>query len=126
MNAEMITGYRAGLFDGKPDLGWLRQGWRALRLYGRKAKAAMEAGDTASKADMIAKADQLLNVMTGILETDSGGTLGPALMTIYTALRYALLRANLENSFAALADYDAALAILDRDMIKLSESAIAA
>jgi hypothetical protein len=47
-------------------------------------------------------------------------------MTIYTALRFTLLRANLEGSIAALDDFEAALAILDRDMITSFESAIAA
>jgi flagellar biosynthetic protein FliS len=126
MSTDITTSYHASMFDGKPDINWLRQGWRALRQYGRKAKAAINTGDFLTKAEMISKADQLLNIMTGILDTNTGTTLGPALMTIYTALRYTLLRANLENSTSALDDFEAALAILDRDMTKLSESAIAA
>ncbi len=114
------------MFDGDADVNWLRPGWRGLRLYGRRAKAAIEAGDLATKAEMIARADELLNVMTGILDTENGTTLGPALMTIYTALRYTLLRANTENNIPALDDFETALAFLDRDMIKSSESAIAA
>lgn len=126
MTTEMIAGYKAGMFDGKPDVSWLRPGWRGLRLYGRRAKAAIEAGDIAAKAEMIARADELLNVMTGILDTDPGATLGPALMTIYAALRFTLLRANTEDSLTALDDFETALAFLDHDMIKSSESAIAA
>jgi flagellin-specific chaperone FliS len=122
---DMMTSYRAGMFDGQQDMDWLRQGWRALRLYGRRARLAIEAGDTAGKTEMILKADQLLNVMSGILDTGTGRTLGPALMTIYTALRFTLLRANLENSLDALDDYDRALTFLDRDMKNSSESAIA-
>jgi flagellin-specific chaperone FliS len=126
MVMDRTTSYRAGMFDGKSEIGWLCQGWRGLRLYGRKAKAAIEAGDLVTKTEMITRADQLLNVMGGILETGKNATLGPALMTIYTALRYTLLRANLENSIAALDDFETALALLDRDMTKSSESAVAA
>jgi flagellar biosynthetic protein FliS len=126
MTMDLMTAYRAGMFDGKADIAWLSQGWRGLRQYGRKAKAAIEAGDLITKGAMIGRADQLLNVMTGILDSEPGSRLGAALMTIYTALRFNLLRANIENSIAALDDFEAALAILDRDMIKSSESAIAA
>jgi flagellar biosynthetic protein FliS len=126
MTNDPMTAYRAGMFDGEAGIEWLSQGWRGLRQYGRKAKAAIEAGDVTTKAAMIARADQLLNVMTGILESEPGSALGAALMTIYTALRFNLLRANIENNTAALDDFEAALAILDRDMIKSSESAIAA
>ncbi len=121
-----VTEYRAGMFDGEADVSWLKQGWRGLRFYGRKARAAIEAGDTAQKAEMISRADQLLNVMTGILDTEPGTTLGPALMTIYSALRFTLLRANTGNDVAALDDFETALAILDRDMAKSSESVAAA
>lgn len=127
---DTITNYRATMFDGMADLAWLRQGWRGLRQYGRRACAAIEAGDAATKAAMIARADELLTVMSGILDTSDGTTLGPALMTIYSALRFTLLRANTEanpeDSVAALQDFEAALAILDRDMIKSSESVLAA
>jgi flagellar biosynthetic protein FliS len=126
MSMETISGYRAGMFDGKSDISWLQQGWRGLRFYGRKAKAAIAEGDAATKADMISRADQLLTVMTGILETDTGSKLGPALVTIYDALRYTLLRANIGNDISALDDFETALALLDRDMTKSSESVIAA
>jgi flagellin-specific chaperone FliS len=127
---DTITNYRAAMFDGTADLAWLRQGWRGLRQYGRRARLAIEENDTATKAAMIARADELLNVMSGILDTSEGSTLGPALMTIYAALRFTLLRANTETIMAtaasALEDFEAALAILDRDMIKPSESVLAA
>jgi flagellin-specific chaperone FliS len=121
---DMINEYRVSMFDGKAEVSWLHQGWRGLRLYGRKAKAAIEVGDMATKAIMLARADELLNLMSGILDTSNGSKLGPALMTIYAALRFTLLRANTENSKAALDDFEAALAILDRDMAKVSESAL--
>jgi flagellar biosynthetic protein FliS len=126
MTMENTSSYRDVMFDGQADLDWLRQGWRGLRLYGRRAKAAIEAGDIAHKAVMIHRADQLLNVMSGILMTDQEARLGNALMTIYTALRFTLLRANTENDSAALDDLEAALSILDRNMNKRPESAIAA
>jgi len=127
---DLITTYRATMFDGAADLAWLRQGWRGLRQYGRRARLAITENDAATKAAMLARADELLTVMSGILDTSEGATLGPALMTIYSALRFTLLRANTEieteNSIAALQDFEAALAILDRDMIKSSESVLAA
>jgi flagellar biosynthetic protein FliS len=122
----MINEYRASIFDGKADVSWLHHGWRGLRLYGRRAKAAIEAGDMATKAVMLARADELLTLMSGILDTSDGSKLGPALMTIYSALRFTLLRANTENSQSALDDFEAALAILDRDMAKVSEGALVA
>jgi flagellin-specific chaperone FliS len=118
--------YREGFFDGKTDIAWLAQGWKALRLYGRRAGAAIETEDMVTKAQMLGKAGQLLVVMSGILQTADGQALGQALMTIYTALQYTLLRANLENSLAALDDFDRALALLDRDMMATSEKAMAA
>ncbi len=118
--------YRAAMFDGEPGVQWLRQGWRGLRQYGRRARTAMEQNDQATKALMIARADELLNIMSGVLDTANGSTLGPALMTIYAALRFTLLRANTENSQEALRDFDAALALLDRDMIKTSDNMVAA
>jgi flagellin-specific chaperone FliS len=127
---DLITTYRATMFDGAADLAWLRQGWRGLRQYGRRARLAITENDGATKAAMLARADELLTVMSGILDTSEGATLGPALMTIYSALRFTLLRANTEteteNSIAALQDFEAALAILDRDMIKSPESMLAA
>ena len=121
---NVISTYRATMFDGAPDITWLRQGWRGLRQYGRGARAAVERGDSITKAAMLARADELLTVMSGILDTSEGASLGPALMVIYSALRFTLLRANAEDSLAALQDFDAALAILDRDMIKSSESVL--
>lgn len=126
MTDDLISTYRATMFDGAADMNWLHQGWRALRHYGRQASAAIEAGDTTAKAAMIARADELLTVMSGILDTSDGAPLGAALMTVYSALRFTLLRANTENSVAALQDYETALAILDRDMMKSSESMLAA
>ncbi len=120
------TTYRAAMFDGEPGLHWLRQGWRGLRQYGRRARVAIEQGDHSAKALMISRADELLNVMSGVLGTENSTTLGPALMTIYSALRFTLLRANTENSLEALQDFDAALSFLDRDMIKISESVVSA
>ncbi len=123
MDAVNAT-YRAAMFDGEPGLHWLRQGWRGLRHYGRRARIALEQNDQATKALMISRADELLNVMSGVLDTAEGTTLGPALMTIYAALRFTLLRANTEDSPQALQDFDAALSFLDRDMIKASESMV--
>ncbi len=123
---DMINEYRASMFDGKADIGWLRQGWRGLRLYGRRARTAIEAGDMATKAIMVARADELLNLMSGILDTGGGSKLGEALMTIYSALRFTLLQANTENCVSALDDFEAALAILDRDMATISEGALVA
>jgi flagellar biosynthetic protein FliS len=125
-STDLITTYRATMFDGTADLVWLRQGWRGLRQYGRRARLAIEENDIAVKAAMIARADELLNLMSGILDTSEGTTLGPALMTIYSALRFTLLRANTENSIDALQDFEQALSILDRDMIKSPESVLAA
>ncbi|MGE4481054.1 flagellar protein FliS [Acidocella sp.] len=118
--------YRATMFDGEPSLRWLQQGWRGLRQYGKRARLAIEQDDQATKAQMIARADELLNLMSGVLDTSRDTTLGPALMTIYAALRFTLLRANIENSLEALRDFDAALSLLDTDLRKTSESAVAA
>ncbi len=123
---DIINEYRASMFDGQADVAWLRQGWRGLRLYGRRARLAIAAGDVATKAIMLARADDLLTLMSGILDTSDASTLGQALMTIYSALRYTLLRANTENSLSALDDFEAALAILDQDMAKVSEGALVA
>lgn len=118
--------YRAAMFDGPPGLHWLQPGWRALRYYGRRARQAIEQDDLETKAQLIARADELLNVLSCVLDTSAGATLGPALMTVYSALRFTLLRANTENSLDALRDFDAALSVLDHDMIKTSESVVAA
>ncbi len=120
------TSYRAAMFDGEPGLHWLRQGWRGLRQCGRHARIAIEKNDQAAKALMIARADELLNLMSGVLNTAEGTTLGPALMIVYSALRFTLLRANTENSLEALRDFDAALSLLDRNLTKTSESVVAA
>lgn len=126
MTVQMLNLYRASMFDGLAGLNWLRPGWRGLRLYGRKAKAAILAGNTLEKADMLARADQLLTLLNGILETDNNSTLGTALMNIYTALRSTLLNANLNNDLAALDEFDTALAMLDRHMTMALESEAAA
>jgi flagellin-specific chaperone FliS len=126
MHGTVTSGYRAGLFDGEAGLNWLRPGWRGLRLYARKARHAIEQGDVAHKADMILRADKLLTLMTGILNTGHGATLGPALVNIYTALRENLLRANLNDDADALRDFESALSVLDRDMAHIFESALAA
>lgn len=115
--------YRASLFDGAPSLSWLQLGWRGLRYYGRRAAKAMAAGDVATKAQMIARADELLTVMSGILDTSQNAALGPALMTIYSALRHSLFRATTEDSLEALRDYDVALSLLDRDLVKTADEA---
>ncbi len=110
-----IANYRTSVFEGESGIGWLSQGWRALRLYGRRAKEAMEAGDVTTKVDMIIRADRLLTVMSGIVDTGKGAKLGKSLQTIYSALRYCLFKANAEGSLQALDDYDLALSQLDRD-----------
>jgi flagellin-specific chaperone FliS len=120
-SSDLIAGYRAAMFDGEPGVSWLRPGWRSLRLYGQQAKAAIEAGDVVLKANMIVRADRLLNVMSGILDTGAGTTLGPAMMGIYDRLRFCLFRANSGNDCAALDDYDEALRIIDQEFLKLSK-----
>lgn len=123
MNIGSIsTIYRTAMFDGEPNLHMLQLGWRALRYYGRRAKQAMENGDIPAKAQMIARADELLNVMSGLLDTTENAKLGKSLMTIYSALRFTLFRANIENSLEALHDYDVALSLLDQDLVKTPES----
>ena|ERR1700734_2517872 len=121
MMMDMIAGYRATMFDGDSELDWLRHGWRALRLYARKAKAAILAGDMAQKGEMVARADQLLVLMTGLLDTAPGTTLGPKLMNIYSVLQATLLRANLNNDIAALDEFDKAIENLVRDMLETPE-----
>jgi flagellin-specific chaperone FliS len=121
MSSDLTTGYRASMFDGEPGIAWLLPGWRGLRLYGQKAKAAIQAGDIPLKSEMISRADQLLTVMTGILDTNAGSALGPALMRIYDALRLALLKANTGNDCAALDDFDQALRAIDQEFLKLTE-----
>jgi flagellin-specific chaperone FliS len=124
MSASITARYREAMFDGEGSLDWIRQGWRGLRHYGRRAAAAIQSGNTLEKADMIGRANALLDVMTGILDSSSPTGLGFKLTEIYTALRLALLRANATNDLAALADYDSALTELDRDLLKLAESAL--
>jgi len=126
MTMHMMAEYRAGMFDGDSSLGWLRPGWRGLKLYARKAKAAIAAGDMPMKAEMITRADKLLVLMAGLLDTGPGTTLGPTLMSVYDAIAQMLLRANLNNDTAALDDIETALARLDRDMITNLNSAMAA
>lgn len=119
MNMDAVSAlYRATMFDGEPSLSWLQQGWRGLRYYGRRARVAMEQGDVVTKAQMIARADELLTVMSGIVDTTANASLGPALMTIYAALRFSLFRAITEDDAGALRDYDVALSLLDQDLVK--------
>lgn len=115
--------YRASMFDGEADISWLRPGWRALRLYGQKAQSAMIEGDLPMKAEMIGRADQLLTIMSGILDVGPGTSLGPSLMRIYNALRLALLDANLSNSCEPLKDFDRALRSLDEEFFRLTDRA---
>ena len=121
MMMDTTAGYRATLFDGDAELAWLRHGWRALRLYGRKAKAAILNNDMTLKGQMITRADQLLVLMTGILDTAPGTTLGPTLMNIYGVLQTTLLRANLQNDTTALDEFDQAIENLVRDMLETPE-----
>jgi flagellin-specific chaperone FliS len=120
MPSDFIKDYQSGMFDGEPGIGWLRPGWRSLRLYGQQAKAAIEAGDVVLKGNMIVRADRLLTVMSGILDTSAGTTLGPAMMRIYERLRFCLWKANIQNDRAALDDYDQALRTIDQEFLKLS------
>ncbi len=120
-SSDLIAEYRAAMFDGEPGINWLRPGWRSLRLYGQRAKAAIEAGDVVTKGDMIVRADRLLTVMSGILDTSSGTTLGPAMMRIYDRLRFCLWKATSKNDLAALDDYDQALQTIDQEFLKLSK-----
>lgn len=116
--------YRATMFDGEAGLDWLRPGWRGLRLYGKRAKAAIQAGDVALKADMISRADRLLTVMSGIVESGTGNQFGQVIVRIYEVLRITLLKASIEDDCAALDDYDDALRIMDQEFLKLSESTV--
>jgi flagellin-specific chaperone FliS len=121
MSTDIIAEYRAKMFDGEPDIAWLRPGWRSLRFYGQQAKAAIEAGDVVLKASMIVSADQLLTIMSGALDTGTGTTLGPAMMSIYDRLRSCLWKANIKNDCVALDDYDQALQTIDQEFLKLSK-----
>jgi flagellin-specific chaperone FliS len=120
MSSDFTGEYRSAMFDGEPGIGWLRPGWLSLRLYGRQARAAIEAGDIVLKANMIVRADKLLTIMSGILDTSTGTTLGPAMMRIYDKLRFCLWKANIKNDCTALDDYDQALQIIDKEFLKLS------
>jgi flagellar biosynthetic protein FliS len=126
MTVEMLAGYRATMFDGEPGLDWLRQAWRALKLYARKAGRAIEAGNLAEKGEAVHKADELLLLLTGILDTGEGSRLGPKLMAIYTSLHATLLRANLNNDAQALVDFEQAIDALARDMLSQSRIPTAA
>lgn len=126
MSINSITSiYRTAMFDGEPSLRFLQQGWRALRYYGRRTRQAIEAGDVVTKSQMISRADELLTVMSGVLDTSEAAKLGPALMTIYSALRFTLFRASTEDSLDALRDYDIALSLLDQNLLETHESASA-
>jgi flagellin-specific chaperone FliS len=120
MSTDFINGYRANMFDGEPGIDWLRTGWRSLRLYGQRAQAAIKAGDIVTKSNMILRADRLLTVMSGILDTAPGTTLGPAMMRIYDRLRFCLWKASIKNDSTALDDYDHALQTIDQDFLNLS------
>ena len=121
MITDTSSRYRENLFDSSASIDWLRPGWRALRLYARKAKQAIEAGDRLAKAEMLSRADQLLTIMTGILDTGDSSPLGQSLARIYSALRLALLDANMENSLEPLDDFDRALRVLDSEFLRTSE-----
>jgi len=118
MNIEMITSYKSNMFDGEPTLEWLAQAWRALRLYSRKARGAIETRETVEKAAMIDRASRLLVLLSGILDTGPGTKLGPKLMRIYGALQRSLLHANINNDVEALLEFEQAIDALARDMIR--------
>jgi len=121
MTIEMMSGYRATMFDGDESIDWLRHGWRALRFYARKAKDAINSGDMMMKAAMIERANRLLNVMSVILDTREGTTLGPSMMKIYSGLSGVLLRANVTGSTEALDDFERAVETLANEMLRLAE-----
>jgi flagellin-specific chaperone FliS len=125
MSAEMMSGYRATMFDGEAGVDWLRHGWRGLRIYARQAQTALRTGDIARKAELLARADRLLTLMAGILDTSAGTTLGPVLQRIYGQLQIALLRANSGNDAAALDDFEQAVDRLGREMLENSQGAAA-
>jgi flagellin-specific chaperone FliS len=75
---------------------------------------------------MLHRADKLLTLMAGLLDTGAGTTLGPALMRVYEAIGALLLRANLDNDVLALDDIEMALAKLDQDMLLAKNEAMAA
>jgi len=75
----------------------------------------MEQGDIKTQAEMINRADRLLTIMSGILDTSDGAKLGQSLQTIYSALQFCLFKAIAEGSIQALDDYDMALSQLDRN-----------
>jgi flagellin-specific chaperone FliS len=122
MTIEMMSGYRATMFDGDESVDWLRHGWRALRFYARKAKDAINNGDAVMKAIMIERANRLLTIMSGILDTSEGTTLGPAMMNIYNGLGGVLLRANLTSSTEALDDFERAVEILAKEILGIAEA----
>jgi flagellin-specific chaperone FliS len=124
MTMEMMSGYRATMFDEEAGIEWLRHGWRALQLFARKAREAGNKGDAALKAQMIERANRLLNLMAGILDTGSGATLGPSLMNIYSSLSATLFRANLENGTENIDDFERAVEKLSRDMLGEAELAV--
>jgi len=111
-----MYGYRAAMFDGQPSVHWLRQAWRALRYYASQAAAAMRAGDRSRQIDMILRADQLLTLLSGLLDTSEGALLGARLLLIYNALQAALFRANSRNDPDELADFELAIDELARNM----------
>ncbi len=117
MTTDMLAGYRATMFDGEPGTDWLRHAWRALKVYVRRAGRAIESGNLAQKADAIDKADRLLILLSGILDTGDGAKLGPKLMDVYASLHATLLRANIGDDLQALGEFEQAIDALARDML---------
>jgi flagellin-specific chaperone FliS len=111
-----IYGYQAAMFDGQPGVHWLRQAWRALRHYARQAAEAIETGDRTRQVDMIMRADRLLTLLTGLLDTSEDAVLGARLQSIYGALQSALFRANSGNDAAELRGFEQAVDELARCM----------
>jgi flagellin-specific chaperone FliS len=126
MTNDIFGGYRAAMFDGELGVHWLRPAWQALRFYGRQAAEAIEAGDRQRQAEMILRADRLLILLTGLLDTDRQAALGTRMLRVYTALQAALFRANSNNDAAELAGFDEAVEKLARDMMSKPKIAAAA
>lgn len=121
-----IYGYRGAMFDGEAGIHWLRPAWRALRFYGQMAAEAIEEGDRQRQAEMILRADRLLTLLTGLLDTRQDAQLGARMLRIYTALQTALFRANSRNDAGELAGFDSALEALARDLLRDRKTSAAA
>lgn len=113
-----IYGYRAAMFDGEAGVHWLHTAWRALRYYARKAAEAIEAGDRRTQAEMILRADRLLTLLTGLLDSGQDAALGVRMLRIYTALQTTLFQANSSNDARVLAGFDEAVDALARGMLR--------